>query len=298
MLADLTSQLVHADPIIRLSAVRIVGLVEETTLLPSLRERYKNETEEAVRKGIDWAGKRLFAAQQRGYSTVDAIFERFNISKWMATFSSTDEEKLVRRMQHEVDMQRGVSPNITGQTAAIILGGAVGGLMGASMMAQQYATSNMMASYDRPDREAFTTQRDPTTRPTTMDISAWVRRLQIEADGRKRMELARELVGANNPAGLGALANAYFAEQEPGIREVLEKSTKMLYWQQVYYQMEHDGRLQQEIDKRLVEMGKLKSGESSAEALGANEPAKQPSQDISEILRRAEAERERRKGKR
>lgn len=78
-LSALLGGLHHPTPATRLDVVRVLAMLDETRALAPLRERYNLETDESVREAITWAGKRLFLADQAGYSTIDEIFKHFNL---------------------------------------------------------------------------------------------------------------------------------------------------------------------------------------------------------------------------
>ncbi len=78
-LSVLLGGLHHSNPATRLDVVRVLAMLDETRALEPLRERYNLETDESIREAITWAGKRLFLADQAGYSTIDELFKYFNL---------------------------------------------------------------------------------------------------------------------------------------------------------------------------------------------------------------------------
>jgi len=62
-LEALLSGLENPQPTVRLDVVRVLGMLDETRSLDTLRARYQNEPDPVVRNAISWAGKRLFQAQ-------------------------------------------------------------------------------------------------------------------------------------------------------------------------------------------------------------------------------------------
>jgi len=80
-LHELVAGLDHPEPVVRRDVARVLGMVEETRALDALRQRYPTETDPDVQAALSWAGKRLFAAQQAGHTTVDAICQYFGIDR-------------------------------------------------------------------------------------------------------------------------------------------------------------------------------------------------------------------------
>ena len=75
----LAEQLRDPDPHVRVAALRILAMVEETRALEAIRWIYRNDPEPGVREVANWAGRLIWAAQQRGHSTqraVEALFDR------------------------------------------------------------------------------------------------------------------------------------------------------------------------------------------------------------------------------
>lgn len=82
--ATLINGLDHPDAKFRLHIAHVNGLVEETRALPALHRRHAFEKNADVRCAIGWAGRRVLAAQYRGYNTLDALFEHYRITHELA----------------------------------------------------------------------------------------------------------------------------------------------------------------------------------------------------------------------
>jgi hypothetical protein len=65
------------DPRVRVEALRILAMVEETRALEAIRWIFTNDPEPGVREVADWAGRLIWTAYQRGYSTQRAMEEMF-----------------------------------------------------------------------------------------------------------------------------------------------------------------------------------------------------------------------------
>ena len=73
-------ELSHSDSTVRQNTICILGLVDETRALPALRLRFTIEPDPEVKQAIDWAGRRITAAQQAGHTVLDEIFRTFKIN--------------------------------------------------------------------------------------------------------------------------------------------------------------------------------------------------------------------------
>jgi hypothetical protein len=73
----LAERLRDPDPRVRVETLRILAMVEETRALEAVRWIFQNDPEPGVREVANWAGRLIYAAHQRGYSTQRAIEELF-----------------------------------------------------------------------------------------------------------------------------------------------------------------------------------------------------------------------------
>ncbi|NJL95321.1 MAG: HEAT repeat domain-containing protein [Anaerolineae bacterium] len=112
----------------RLGAVRVLGIAEDVDALPLLKECYTREPDAVVKQTIDWAGRRLFAAKQRGVTLLGLIFAQFKIDQEIENAPDEAEARLLENMdaQLNADLNRikmsGVSNALTGAA----LGGGYG----------------------------------------------------------------------------------------------------------------------------------------------------------------------------
>jgi hypothetical protein len=213
----------------------------------------------------------------------------------------------MKQMQDSLDMEllrmRGdAAAKKAGLTTAVAIGGAlmglpVGGMINAAMQpGAEWAESNLGVN-----RPQIGMQRVPAVAPGTADISVWVRRLRELPDPAQRARAADELATLNNPAALPILAAAFVADRAPQVQQAAQRAAKLIYWNALYWQMEHDGSLVQEMARRAEALGKAPlppdAAQSDTTPAQPTPPAPSQPQDISAILRQAEAARARR-GKR
>ncbi len=297
-LETLLNALNHPRPEVRISTARLLGMLEETRALGAVGQQYRAETDPAVREALAWAGQRLHAAHQAGYSTLNEIFRHFGIDREIANREDPTEAELMKKMQDNLDMElmkmRGdAATKKAGLTTAVAIGGAlaglpVGGMINAAMQpGAEWAESNMGVS-----RPQIGMQRVPAAAPGTADISVWVRRLRELPDPEQRARAAGELATLNNPAALPILAAAFVADRAPQVQQAAQRAGKLIYWNAVYWQMERDGSLAQEMARRAEALGKT-AASPQPDAPPA-QPTPPPPQDINAILRQAEAARARR----
>ncbi|NLX11543.1 MAG: HEAT repeat domain-containing protein [Chloroflexi bacterium] len=308
-LEALLNGLDSSQPAVRLDIVRVLGMLDEVRALPALRARYDTETDPAVRGAIAWAGKRLYAAQQAGYSTLDEIFRQFGINREIENMPDPHEEQLLRRMQDGLDselrqMQSRAGTKQTGAALAAGLGGALlgGAPMAAGMMMSALSPGAGAASSNLDARPQIGTQRTPATRPTQTDIAIWLRRLREGQTPAQREQAALELVQVNNLAALPHLAAVFVSDNAEQVRQTAQRCGKLLYWGAIYWDMEHDGSLAEEMGRRAAAIGKALPGQSTTPAIPAPPqdapPDQAPRTDIAEILRKAEESRAKRHKKR
>jgi hypothetical protein len=74
---QLAQRLRDPDPRIRVEALRILAMVEETRALGVVRWVYLHDPEPGVREVANWTGRLLWEAHQRGHSTERALEDMF-----------------------------------------------------------------------------------------------------------------------------------------------------------------------------------------------------------------------------
>jgi hypothetical protein len=287
------------EPEMRANAARIVGMVDETLALDALKEAYVFEETPRIRKVMAWAGQRLEAAIGAGYSTQEAIFRYFGVYREIIAAAPTPEEARameeeqrretaeLKRLQ-EIQSKDGPSLLSAASTANMMLGNPLLSLAMLSTRTPPTAPDDSIVS--RATERRY--KRAPAVRPSDTDIRAWVRRLREEDNPTQRKKILAELASLHNPAALPALALTFAADLNPEVAQIAQQHGKLLYWGIIYWQMEQDGSLQQEIDRRIVER-------QIATPLEAPAPPPPPPElsspeDIAAILRKAEEARKRR----
>lgn len=283
----------HPQPDVRISAARVLGTVEETRALGVVGQRYKTESDPAVREALAWAGQRIHAAHQAGHSTVNEIFRHFGIDREIANREDESEAELMKKLEDNftLEMMRKQSDAAvfnTGLKAATMIGGALTGLPLGGITSMMQPGAEVAASNLGVKRPETGKTRVPAAAPSSADISVWVRRLRGTTEPDQRAAAAMELVHLNNPAALPILAALFLSDSAPQVREAAQRAAKQLYWGAVYWTMEKDGSLAQEMDRRAALLGK--PGEAKPDPT----PPPAPQQDINAILRQAEAARARR----
>ena len=302
---------------VRLDVVRVLGMLDEVRALEALRAHYPAETDESVRKAIAWAGKRLYQAQQAGYSTIDEIFRYYGIDREIENTPDAAEEAMLKQMEYDLNrtlQQRQERANLKQAGLAAATGLGLGMVAGSSAMGFSAfsgglsagagaASSNLGSS-----RPEMNRTRTPAVAPSNADISIWLRRLREGKAPDQREQAAIELAQLNNPAALPHLAVVFITDTAPKVRQVAQKFGKVLYWNAAYWEMEQDGSLAAEIKCRMEAMGKrtdkpVAPPASGAAAAGPSNPlpssppsAQEP--DVGEILRKAKQNRAARKRKR
>ncbi len=285
---NLLAGLENSHRAVRMNAAHVLGMVSETRALDAIRRRYGVETDPEVRDALAWAGKRLHEAQQAGYRTVDEIFRHFGINREIEMMDDVDEAKLLQEIQDDFDMQmirmktEGGKRGAVYTAAGVLLGGSI---MGALQPGAAAASSNL-----GPARESISSKRTPAAMPSNADINKWVRRLRDDPNPANRENAARELQNLNNPAALPALATAFLTDPVPAVREAAGRAGTILYLGAIYWQMGQDGSLEAEFNRRVEAAGKARR--DAPPPLPAQPPVQQ---DISAILRQAEASRTRRR---
>lgn len=299
-LEDLLNGLKADDATTRLQAARIIGLLDETLALDALAARYRVENVGEVKAAIAWAGKRVQAARQAGYTTLDAIFKHFHIEYEIENQEDEREAELLRKIQLDMDMQ--LLRERSGKAGNAALGAAIGGvLMGAQGMmigAMAGLTPGADAlSSGLEERPQIGKRRVLPTRPGDSDIRLIVRRLLDDPNPDKRRRAAIDLGSiSNNPAALPYLAQAFVEDAVQAVREAAGRAGKLIYWNVIYWEMEQSGEMMREIERRAAARRPAQPPPAQPSEPPAP-PADSPQVNLAEILRKAEEKREKRKQK-
>ena len=304
MLETLLGGLSHAQPAVRLDVARVLGMLDETRALDALRQRYHVEPDPAVRAVIVWAGKRLHEAQQAGYDTLNALYRYFNVDRELARLADAAETEMLRQLEQGLDTdlrtqleqagKRRMGFTLAAGIGGTMLAGPLGGLA-AARMAMGPGPDVASSGFD--PRPQLGTQRTPATRPTSDDISVWVKRLRESLAPAAREQAALELSQINNPAALPHLAAAFALDPADKVRDAAQRAGKILYWSALYWAMEQNGSLAAELERRAVASGTRPAPGGAPPAAPGSADFPQSPADVSDILRKAQEERARRKRK-
>jgi hypothetical protein len=300
----------NPQPAVRLDVARALGMLDETRALDKLRERFAAEPDPAVRSAIGWAGKRLFQAQQAGYSTLNEVCREFGVDKEIEHTPDVAElemmDKLERTLQQDLAdiKQRGTRTRLGLAVAAGVVGG-VGAGMGALMMGMGPGAGSASAMDGRPQ---IGTTRAPATAPADTDITIWVRRLREGSTPEVREQAAIQLAELNNPRALPHLAAAFVDDPSPKVQQAAQRFGKLLYWRSIYWDMEQSGALAEEMVRRAAATGKtikpntlgpdptpISPPPGAAAPPQAKTATQETDVDVAEILRKAQEGRARRK---
>jgi hypothetical protein len=305
----------NPQPAVRLDVVRVLGMLDETRALDALRRRYPVETDPAVRNAITWAGKRLYQAQQAGYSTINELFRYFNIDKEIENTPDEAEQELMDKMAGNLhrdllDMQERGHKKKAGMAIAAGLGGMlVGGVgTGLTMMASGMSAGADQVSSGMGGRPQIGTSRTPAMAPSNTEITVWVRRLHEGTTPEQREQATVQLAELNNPKALPHLAAVFVGDDSPKVRQAAQQFGKILYWRAIYWEMEQDGSMAEEMIRRAAALGKqIKPPKVSPANMplppGGGAPAAdgpqnvEPNVDVGEILRKAKQARKERRRK-
>ncbi len=304
ILDNLLSGVQHVEALQRLNAVIVLGTVDEVEAIPALIEAFKSEHEPDVKQALVWAGKRLQIVRQSGYSTLEAIIQHFRIDRALTADADERERRMLDQMKFKADMEhlKRQDDNLKNTIAGTALSTAMFGLTGfvSSMGSAAPSGANFISSNLDNEGPHHGAQRIMPTRPTDGDIRIYVRRLHEEKDPAKRATAAQNIARlVNNPAALPDLAAAFIDDPAQAVKDAAQQAAKEIYWNAVYWEMEQDGRMKAEIERRGGGIGDaLTSGTavpSTANPASPSQPPQPKPGDIAKILKKAEAQREKRK---
>lgn len=305
---DLKRSLKHPQVDVQRTALNVIGLVDETTLYDAVGACYQASSDAQVKAMATWAGKRLHAARQRDFNTIDAIFAYFGIERELASQDSEAEARLIRQLETQMQnelikgSQDASSKRLMMSAGMAAMGGLVGGsALGGAMLTGGMAAGADMASSNISGQRVggMSTSRTPAPRPSDMDISVWVKRLRSDPNPDRRRTAAVELAGMNNARALPHFAAAFLSEQIGAVQVAIEQYGKVLYWKQVYWQLSESGALDNIIERRQDMRTPADAAPSAAAQPGtAPLPEVDKQAEIARILKQAAAKKKARGRKR
>lgn len=101
LLPKLIHDLRDTDPNARIKALQILAMLEETRSIKAVAQVYKDDPDERVRQIAQWAGKVIWQAFQRGYTTEAALQQHF---KWRSPHSH--EERLIENLMGQAGIDK------------------------------------------------------------------------------------------------------------------------------------------------------------------------------------------------
>lgn len=264
---DLIQKLYHAEPGIRRQAALVIGMVEETAALAALEQRSREEPDPNIKQVVIWAGKRVQYANQQNFSTIDAIFDHYQIDRELNSGIDPEEAELLRHQVH-------IQPETRHNSALNNI------RLGSTLTADQIKTGRL----GQRSADKIAMLRIPPIQPTDTNIKLKIKQLMDGAAPQRQKNAAIALREINNPAALPYLALVYYRNENPDLQTLIERSGKILYWSVNYAAMDRNGRLKLEIINRV------RKGMYAAKSL-APQPVQQPS--VTDILNQAQERRKR-----
>jgi len=294
-LQNLLDGLRAEDAEIRLQSAQILGTVDETAALETLAAQANTEADAKVKEAIYWAGKRVFEAKKSGYSTLEAIIQHFHIHYEFAWPAVNADDANLQRLKHEMEMRALKDEEHSARKIATskIMSGTFLSLPGLMMSRPTLpqAADNVSASFDK-HLHAKKARTMP-TRPSDSEIKILVHRLFNDTHNDKRLGAAVDLAAVvNNPAALPYLAQSFIKDYTMQVREAAQHSAKLIYWNAIYWEMEQNGAMAAEIEKRRSTLPQPQN--LSAPAAPTPPPAAPAEPSIDDILRKAELARKKR----
>ena len=236
----------------RHEAALILGTLDEADALEAVGVQYRAESDAKVKATLGWTGKRLQAARQAGYKTIDAIFQHFRINDEIHPPQvDAEQQEAMRRIQYQMEMDalRQRESSAGQQVVNRMAGGMMFGLPGLLLSGMSSHTSLEVRSLNQVNQPQ---RRTLPTRPADTDITMLLRRLSYETEWEKRARAASDLaVMINNPQAIPHLARAFVQDRSEQVREAAQSAAKLLYWNNLYWHMDQDGSLAAEIARRL-----------------------------------------------
>jgi hypothetical protein len=281
--ATLIQLLQHPEAHLRLNAARILGMVDEVEALPALAKAFQCETDPAARKVMAWAGKRLKEAHAGNYNTFAQLWKHYQIEREVQGGKSPDADVYLGLDAHQLEMirqqieaesrSRKIQQRTMGTTLSPLSGGKAGG------------TGELRSTHTHDIGDSR--RRAMPTQPTQTDTRVHVQRLLRDPQPEMRRKAAMTLGDINNPAALPALAQAFMEDASPDVQAAAQQVGKLLYWNLLYWEMERDGIIQYEIERR-----KAQNAASNAPSAGETPSAKSTQERaIEDLLRRGREKR-------
>lgn len=287
--------LTDADAGIRKRSAYILGTVDEVAALDRLYQQYAAERDSDAKQAIQWAGRRLKAIRETGYTTLDALFIHYRMSDAEAQQPNRAEQQVIDDYKLHTHMSAldSETRSAAANTALNVLllppifsagrflsGGFSSAEVGTKLDAMEYETSEPLVRAHKPPR------------PGNESIAPVLQRLRAATDPQRRIDLVLDLAQIyNHQDALPHLAALFVRDPDDHVRETAQRAAKLIYWNALYWDMEVDGSLARELAQRGVTQTVEPLASSNRQE---SDIPTAPQSDIADILRKAEEARERR----
>jgi hypothetical protein len=226
-------------------------MLEETDALALLTEMWNTESNPEVKRAVGWAGKQIHAAQQRGYTTIEAMAAAFRVHLGPDEKEVEEQRKLAQiqtsiniehAKQHGSDAEgRAIGNSLRNAAVAGALGAALG--MGATTaigaMSAAQVMSSSLSDGSTSNRPAIGKEPIVPPRPSDSNISIWLKKLN-DADPKVRQTAITQLRDLNNLAALGPLGSCFVKDTDAALRQAAQNTGKQIYFSALYWEQNHE----------------------------------------------------------
>jgi hypothetical protein len=291
--ASLTKSLENEKPSIRIAALHMLNMVDETRALDAISNRLPMEMDAKVEELLKHVGRNLNKLKREGYDTTTAICQYFNVYSDVLSHADANEFAKIQRITLQSQDNRknldvkdtivttaaiAITARFMGPSAAL---GAIG-----QMATQASLSSNMGSVAETMEKLA---RRTVAIRPTQEDFSRWLPRLK-DPNPEERRQALIQISNRNNPLSLQYFTQVWLMDEDETVRDRAKRLGKMLYWNTVYSQMELDGTLDTIMQEYAAGLGLTLNKKTSTQEIGIAH-----TQSIDEILKAAEERRKKKK---
>ncbi|MCC7448127.1 MAG: hypothetical protein IT324_11975 [Anaerolineae bacterium] len=272
VLDQLLNGLNNPDPAVRIDTLRVLATLEETQALPACRALIQTETNPDVINTIKWAGNLIWQAERKGHSTEAGLRAYFRHDLAQTEDEQREAAKLAEVQQRmEIERIKDQQNAPMRQLGSTLAAGAFGMMLGGPATGAGMMMASAMAGLNNPSsgldpRPTIGKQVIPPQRPSTMDISVWVRRLK-DSTAEARQKALIELAHLNNPAALSAIGAVFALDSDPQVQEAAQRAAKALYYNWVQWEIEEA--------KQPRPAGPTPEQQSAAEILAKAQAAKE-----------------------
>ena len=127
----------------------------------------------------------------------------------------------------------------------------VGGQL-AKTKREGYETLTALCEYFHVYDEA---QRIPAQPPGNEDLAPLIDLLTNPLETEIRCRILQKFAESMNPGALAILADTFWLDEDPQVQAAAKEQGKILYWNLLYWHLEHDGTLNKLIQEKADEPG-------------------------------------------